>query len=404
MSCHYFHVGFATRTGRDNHLARHDKPFFCTYPMCDGKEGFDSKRALNRHLKDDHHEITLGDDDFNLKDRRTTEHGLDEDDMEDIEAGKAPTAARKFRCNVLGCSKSFTRKANLESHERSHYNVRPFKCKSCGTRFTRQNDCTRHAKSHDDSQSLVCRGLLGSDPSSDKHWGCGKSFKRSDHLAKHCAESSCMEDLVSQVQALGVDGQTIKYMCKGALDTGETWGCEKAFEKRQTIKKHWKTKQGRNECLKLVMRPKPQDSTQPRLTSPLLNLSGFDVDASLEVPEVLRADFTDDTGSHPLKRKLHDIKKGELLHAQQGNVAEGTYSTSSNTNDWLGPQSGTQECPSQHANPVGFEEKHDPACKFPGVDDSGTYDFPDPQIEGDSQSNTLHARGSFDLPHRDSTI
>ncbi|KAJ8089715.1 hypothetical protein PM082_014983 [Marasmius tenuissimus] len=51
----------------------------------------------------------------------------------------------KFFCEVPGCpSRGFTKKHNLEYHQRSHLNIRPFKCVSCLRAFHARSDLTRH--------------------------------------------------------------------------------------------------------------------------------------------------------------------------------------------------------------------------------------------------------------------
>ncbi|KAL4264637.1 hypothetical protein AB1N83_004200 [Pleurotus pulmonarius] len=61
-------------------------------------------------------------------------------------AEKRRKTEAKFRCIFADCDKSFTAKHNLESHEKAHYNIRPFVCR-CGSAFTAKADLKRHWKS-----------------------------------------------------------------------------------------------------------------------------------------------------------------------------------------------------------------------------------------------------------------
>ncbi|MBE3048010.1 C2H2-type zinc finger protein [Candidatus Bathyarchaeota archaeon] len=55
-------------------------------------------------------------------------------------------AQGKFECRI--CGETFTRKVNLQGHERSHFGDRPYACSACGRAFARVNDRKRHEKTH----------------------------------------------------------------------------------------------------------------------------------------------------------------------------------------------------------------------------------------------------------------
>lgn len=84
-----------------------------------------------------------------------------------------------FACNA--CPKVFQRLPHLRSHQRTHTDDKPFACTTCGKRFARQPDLTRHRASHTKNKKFSCAGQL----QDGRPWGCGKSFARADGLARH---------------------------------------------------------------------------------------------------------------------------------------------------------------------------------------------------------------------------
>ncbi|KAI8051898.1 uncharacterized protein B0P05DRAFT_562273 [Gilbertella persicaria] len=85
---------------------------------------------------------------------------------------KPTKASSLFRCEYMGCTKTFTRTYNLKSHRRTHTNEKPFACKLCPKAFARQHDCNRHEKLHSGSKPHPCKY-------------CNKSFARQDALNRH---------------------------------------------------------------------------------------------------------------------------------------------------------------------------------------------------------------------------
>ncbi|KAK8084664.1 hypothetical protein PG997_005935 [Apiospora hydei] len=105
----------------------------------------------------------------------------------------------KFQCSQ--CPKTFTRPANLQSHERSHRNERPFTCDTCGMTFVRQHDKKRHEETrHVEERRFICHGYLRD----GSPWGCQRTFARADVLTDHHKSQngrSCIRPLLEEKKA-----------------------------------------------------------------------------------------------------------------------------------------------------------------------------------------------------------
>ncbi|KAL5033891.1 hypothetical protein BDV3_003522 [Batrachochytrium dendrobatidis] len=85
-------------------------------------------------------------------------------DFDEDSSRKLPT------CPV--CGQSFTRAFNLNSHLKSHENVKPFACELCCMSFTRRHDLNRHMRQHMPERPFVCGR-------------CSRTFLRKDALKRH---------------------------------------------------------------------------------------------------------------------------------------------------------------------------------------------------------------------------
>ncbi|CAH0027137.1 unnamed protein product [Clonostachys rhizophaga] len=122
--CRFFYVGYNSAKARDNHHARHDRPFTCPVACNLAPIGFSNKKDRDRHVRLYHREESDRPSRF-----------------------EAPTRKKgRFKCSI--CEDTFTRKTNLRGHERSHFGDRPYSCSTCGKAFGRQSDCRRHEKIH----------------------------------------------------------------------------------------------------------------------------------------------------------------------------------------------------------------------------------------------------------------
>lgn len=203
ISCHYYHQGFSTAEKRKNHVDRHERPFLCVFDGCQMKLfGCPTEDELKKHVLNWH-----GIDAFDGKEYPTPPK------PQAPSRAKNPATFRYPSCP----NKWFTRKANLDSHLRTHNNIRPYACDVCGEAFTRKSDCDRHEKGHGDKK-FICFGQLNDGSS----WGCKSSFGRADKLADHLRSKvgqNCIRPLVLQKLQEGGEEAGGENMMSDALGT-----------------------------------------------------------------------------------------------------------------------------------------------------------------------------------------
>ncbi|EMD69111.1 hypothetical protein COCSADRAFT_130498 [Bipolaris sorokiniana ND90Pr] len=168
VNCIRFYSGFASEQERNDHIKKHERSFFCSFPGCPmAALGCNTLKELYKH--------------------DTEYHGTFDHDDEEEEADYPELPQQKVSFDCKECDAKFTRKQNLQIHMRSRHaesGSKPvaYVCPMCSKSFARKGDRTRHVTtSHDDAKSFVCGGKLrdGSD------WGCGRVFKRGDMLNRH---------------------------------------------------------------------------------------------------------------------------------------------------------------------------------------------------------------------------
>jgi hypothetical protein len=96
-------------------------------------------------------------------------------------ASRKKKSEHKHVCSI--CQRSYTRHATLVNHERTHTGEKPFSCnfEGCNQTFAQQGDKTRHEKAQHTENTFIC----GSSNSEGPSWGCGKAFPRRDGLLEH---------------------------------------------------------------------------------------------------------------------------------------------------------------------------------------------------------------------------
>lgn len=240
FSCRSFTYGFPTPEERDNHVARHERPYRCDDEKCENgfDIGFATIAQYKRHMKDYHPDLSQRDQEFptdkeiqlsiRTKDsaaqaqaqaqaqteaakttsdsvmRNETAPSVNEvvtisDGEESSVDASEPEIPRPSRTKVHSkedlkcqyCQKEFTRLYNLKSHLLVHQKSLKFPCDRCPRSFVRKSDLNRHFKSHTGEKRWVCGG-------------CNTGFARSGTLKAHQQQSkkgqACLEDLERRQQ------------------------------------------------------------------------------------------------------------------------------------------------------------------------------------------------------------
>jgi uncharacterized C2H2 Zn-finger protein len=149
INCVHFYVGFQDGKARDEHIAKHERSFFCSFPSCQiAVIGCETSQDLKKH-EAEYHGI------------------IDNESFPDV-------AVDKVSFNCPHCDRQYTRKQNLQLHIRVHERAQAekFVCKVCGELFKRQNDKTRHEATQHSGKKYVC-GV------------CSRAFNRPDGLIRH---------------------------------------------------------------------------------------------------------------------------------------------------------------------------------------------------------------------------
>jgi hypothetical protein len=120
---------------------------------------------------------------------------------------EATKPQKSFVCQI--CQQSFTRRTSLVNHRRTHTGEKPYSCTipGCDRKFAQQGDKTRHEKAQHSEKTFIC----GSTSAEGVSWGCGKAFRRRDGLLEHHRETAkgkgCFEERerIGDSQGIGVD-------------------------------------------------------------------------------------------------------------------------------------------------------------------------------------------------------
>ncbi|KAK3936465.1 hypothetical protein QBC46DRAFT_419250, partial [Diplogelasinospora grovesii] len=226
FSCRYFSNGFENLRQREQHYSKHQRPFLCTVSGCHSSViGLSSAKDLEKHMES-HRREQKWEDDAEFPEEEEIQKALQAEqagqqgqqnqpqmEAENVDATdpehqhqqqqqqpqqpqpsthdpkpaeqvhlsqmRKPKQKPELKCEH--CGKIFKRKFNLTSHLLTHSTDRPWECGFCDKTFARESDCTRHSKGHSNEGRFVCSGTL----KDGQTWGCGKAFARRDTLANH---------------------------------------------------------------------------------------------------------------------------------------------------------------------------------------------------------------------------
>jgi hypothetical protein len=111
---------------------------------------------------------------------------------------EATKPQNSFACQI--CQQSFTRRTSLVNHQRTHTGEKPYSCtvSGCDRTFAQQGDKTRHEQAQHSEKTFICGGTSDEGVS----WGCGKAFGRKDGLLEHHRKTAkgkrCFEERQEQ--------------------------------------------------------------------------------------------------------------------------------------------------------------------------------------------------------------
>ncbi|XP_058173136.1 zinc finger protein 239-like [Anopheles ziemanni] len=87
-----------------------------------------------------------------------------------VKRRKLSRPKKEHRCNK--CGKIFTRKSNLDDHERLHAQMKPYRCEYCDKRFVQNGNLRMHLRIHTAEKPYQCQL-------------CNRSFAQSSTLKTH---------------------------------------------------------------------------------------------------------------------------------------------------------------------------------------------------------------------------
>lgn len=87
----------------------------------------------------------------------TTDMALSSSSQQEEDSSDSSTTKKVFKCPFPGCGKEFQLKGNLKRHENIHNGDKKFRCKFCGKDFLRKADMEVHHRVHTGEKPYQCK-------------------------------------------------------------------------------------------------------------------------------------------------------------------------------------------------------------------------------------------------------
>ncbi|KAJ3060253.1 hypothetical protein HDU99_006002, partial [Rhizoclosmatium hyalinum] len=87
---------------------------------------------------------------------------------------KRSSAPTEKKCHFPGCTRIFTKFANLKAHIATHTGIRDFRCSTCSATFTTKNRLVVHERVHTNEKPYACNVL-----------GCSYAARQKCALTSH---------------------------------------------------------------------------------------------------------------------------------------------------------------------------------------------------------------------------
>ena len=177
--------------------------------------------------------------------------------------GKSEKRINSLQCNF--CGKKYARKQQLQRHEKTHTDERPYQCQECGSAFREKYDLKRHMKIHSDEKPYKCtmcdkafvvKRYLGyhvynvhtersqiTKDNEKRHQCtmCDKKFRKTSHLSSHMISHTGEKNFLCTTCGKAFKhkaGLRIHLLTHTDEIPYQCTRCNKTFRYQSTLKKH----------------------------------------------------------------------------------------------------------------------------------------------------------------------
>lgn len=273
--CKWFYEGFGSAAKRDEHVAKHERAYYCPYIGCTHATlGCKTESELENHFQA-YHKPSLTDEDFPLPPKPPTppqpslppyqpppppsppppqpvphpqspplpQPAVSPNNSTSNPPATQPPAPNSPLASKATGSISATKRPNTfdpTSYQQPAKRIRqvgPFKCEVCDKVFPRIALFKSHKLVHSKERPFPCTT-------------CHKTFARQPDLTRH-------KQLHSGDR---------KFTCHGSLRDGRDWGCKKKFARADGLARHWKGTAGAL-CMKPMIDEEERHKQQPTSAS-----------------------------------------------------------------------------------------------------------------------------------------